>query len=96
MLWRHGAPGGETPEDVEQRVDRVVTELCEVCTDGGDVLVFAHGHVLRALAVRWIGLSIAAGRLLELSTGTVSRLGWKREIRVIDAWNDDSHLRPQR
>lgn len=93
VLWHDGAPGGETPEQVRPRVDRIVSELGDVCAEGGDALVFAHGHLLRALAVRWVGLPVGDGRLLRLSTGTVSTLGWKREIRVIDTWNDGSHLR---
>lgn len=86
-LWHDGAPGGESPEDVAQRVDRLVAEFCEVCEEGGDVLAFAHGHVLQALAVRWVGLPVADGRLLRLSAGSLSRLSWKREYRVIDTWN---------
>lgn len=89
VLWTHGAPGGESPDQVAARVDRIVDELLDA---GDDVAVFAHGHLLRALAVRWIGLPIEAGRLFRLRTGTISRLGWKREIRVIDLWNDPSHL----
>lgn len=91
-LWHDGAPGGESPDDVEQRANRLVDELCDMREHGGDVLVFGHGHMLRALAVRWVGLPIAAGRLFRLSTGTISTLGWKRELRVIDVWNDGSHL----
>lgn len=86
ILWNDGVPGGESPEDVSRRVDGVVEELSGE-HQGGDVAVFAHGHSLRALAVRWIGLPIDAGRLLVLGTGTLSTLGWKREIRVIDEWN---------
>lgn len=96
ILWRDGAPGGETPAEVERRVDRLVDELRDLCEGGGDTLVFSHGHLLRALAVRWVGLPIDAGRLLRLSTGTVSTLGWKRELRVIDVWNDGSHLQEAR
>lgn len=91
-LWRDGAPGGESPGDVSDRIDRVVTTLVDTCEQGGDVLVFGHGHSLKALTIRWLGLDIIHGRHLELGTGSVSRLGWKRELRVLDRWNDQSHL----
>lgn len=89
-LWLHGAPGGESPEEVTRRVDSLVDELRAL---DGDVVVFSHGHLSRALAVRWVGLPIEAGRLFRLDTGTVSTLSWKRRTRVIDRWNDDAHLR---
>ncbi|MFN2595333.1 MAG: histidine phosphatase family protein [Actinomycetota bacterium] len=84
ILWEDGAPGGESPQQVQSRVDPIVDELlgCH-----GDVAVFSHGHLLRALAARWINLSVAAGRSLRLETGSISVLGWEREIRVIDQWN---------
>ena len=53
-----------------------------------DVLVFAHGHVLRVLGARWIGEPPAAGRYLELGTATVSVLGWERETPTIERWNE--------
>lgn len=93
-LWTDGAPDGESPTDVRDRVDRVVEELRGRCEAGQDVAVFGHGHLLRALAVRWVGFPIEAGRHFRLSTGTISTLGWKRELRVIDTWNDASHLMP--
>lgn len=91
-LWRDGAPGGESPADVARRIDRVVADLLEACEHGGDVLVFGHGHSLTALTVRWLGLPIVHGRHLRLGTGSVSVLGWKREVRVLELWNDRSHL----
>lgn len=91
-LWRDGAPKGESPSDVARRLDRVVAELLETCEHGGDVLVFGHGHGLTALTVRWMGLPIERGRHLRLGTGAVSVLGWKREVRVLEVWNDHSHL----
>lgn len=91
-LWRDGAPDGETPEEMSARMDRVVAELLETCEEGGDVLVFAHGHSLTALTIRWLGLPIIHGRHLRLGTGAVSLLGWKREVRVLEVWNDRSHL----
>jgi broad specificity phosphatase PhoE len=69
-LWRDGAPGGEQPEDVGARADRVVAALRE---SGGDVAVFAHGHVLRVLTARWLGLPASEGRLFALGTATLTR-----------------------
>jgi probable phosphoglycerate mutase len=92
LVWYDGAPGGESPEDVGKRVDRLVAELVDACEAGGDVLIFGHGHSLPALAVRWVGLPIADGRLLALRTASLSRLGYRRELRVIDTWNDTAHL----
>jgi broad specificity phosphatase PhoE len=83
-LWRDGCPGGETAADVGARVDRVIADL--VALDG-DAAVFAHGHVLRVLAARWVELAPEAGALIALSTGTLSELGWERETRVIRLWN---------
>lgn len=91
-LWRDGAPEGESPADVCRRIDRVVDTLLEICDAGGDVLIFGHGHSLKALTIRWLGLDIVHGRHLDLGTGSVSTLGWKREVRVLDGWNDRSHL----
>ena len=83
-LWRDGAPGGETPMAVSERAGRVVER---VRSAGGDVICFSHGHLLRALAARWVGLDPAGGRLLALGAGTVSRLGWEREVPVVQGWN---------
>ncbi len=91
-LWQHGAPGGESPAAVTQRTDRMVRELLEICVSGGDVLVFGHGHSLTALTIRWLGLPIENGRHLRLGTGSVSTLGWKRDVRVLETWNDRHHL----
>ena len=86
-LWRDGAPVGESPEQVGARVDRVIAELREA---GGDAVVFAHGHVLRVLAARWLGLEPAAGRLLALDPATLSTLGYERETAVIRIWNESA------
>jgi broad specificity phosphatase PhoE len=83
-LWRDGCPGGETAADVGRRVDRVLDSL-----DGleGDAAVFAHGHVLRVLTARWLGLGPENGALFKLDTGTLSVLGYERETRAITRWN---------
>jgi broad specificity phosphatase PhoE len=54
---------------------------------GGRVALFAHAHILRILAARWVGLAADGGRLLALGTGSVSVVGWERETRVIESWN---------
>jgi broad specificity phosphatase PhoE len=84
-IWDDGPRAGETIGDVATRADRVI----EVARgQSGDVLVFAHGHVLRILAARWLGLPPANGRLFALSTATLSILGWERDAPVIERWND--------
>ena len=83
-LWRDGVPDGETAADVDERVDRLLAELR---TGEGDVLVFAHGHVLRVLAARWIGLGPESGRSFALDPATISILGQERETPVIRVWN---------
>ncbi|HEX2414505.1 MAG TPA: histidine phosphatase family protein [Thermoleophilaceae bacterium] len=83
-VWRDGCPGGETAADVGARVDPLVGELKH---SAGDVALFAHGHVLRVLAARWLGLAPEAGALLALSTATLSALGFERETAVIRRWN---------
>ena len=84
-LWRDGVPDGETAADVGARVDRVIGELRAA---DGDAVIFAHGHLLRVLAARWLGLEPAAGRLFALDSGTISILGYEREAPVIRVWND--------
>jgi broad specificity phosphatase PhoE len=83
-LWRDGCPGGEDAAAVGRRADRVIAAV--EGTDG-DVALFAHGHVLRVLAARWLGLGPEAGALLKLDTGTLSALGYERETRVVTRWN---------
>lgn len=83
-LWTHGAPGGESAEEVAARCDRVVARIHAA---PGPVLVFAHGHVLRVLTARWLGLGPAEGRLFRLDTSTVSVLGHERETPVLLRWN---------
>lgn len=91
-IWEQGAPGGESPDDVAARMDGLVADLVRTCAQRGDVLVFGHGHSLTALAVRWLGLPISRGKHLRLGTGSISTLGWKRGVRILEGWNDRSHL----
>lgn len=83
-LWRDGCPGGESPFDVAARCDRLIGDLLAV---EGDVALFGHGHALRMLAARWIELAPEGGGRLALSTGSVSVLGFEREVRVVWRWN---------
>jgi broad specificity phosphatase PhoE len=83
-LWRDGCPGGELPEDVGRRADRVVARVADA---DDDVALFAHGHILRVVAARWLGLGPEGGALLALSTATISVLGYERETRVVRRWN---------
>lgn len=91
-LWADGAPNGETPAEVSERADAAVEHAVGICESGCDAIVFGHGHMLTALAVRWIGLPIDHGKHFRISTGSLGILRWKRENRVIDLWNDRSHL----
>ena len=84
-LWSDGVPAGETAADVGARADRALAELE---AGGGDAAVFAHGHLLRVLTARWLGLEPGAGRLLALDPATISVLGYEHEWRVLRAWNE--------
>jgi probable phosphoglycerate mutase len=86
-LWRDGGPGGETATDVGKRVDRVIAEVRRV---DGNALLFAHGHVLRVLAARWLGQPPEAGRYYALETAAVSVLGYEHDDSVIRRWNQSS------
>lgn len=83
-VWTDASPGGETPGEVEKRLDRVI-ERCRSTV--GDTAVFAHGHSLRAFAARWLGLPVADGRLFRLETSTISVLGYERRTPVMLRWN---------
>ena len=83
-LWRDGGPDGETPADVGRRVDQVIAQARQVA---GDVLIFAHGHVLRVLAARWLDEPPAGGRHYALQTAALSVLGYEHEEPVISRWN---------
>jgi broad specificity phosphatase PhoE len=86
-IWSDGPREGETARHVAARVDRVIARAR---AHAGYTIAFAHGHVLRALAARWLDLPVRDGRLFELGTATISILGWEREQPVIERWNDAS------
>jgi probable phosphoglycerate mutase len=83
-LWRDGCPGGEQPAQVGERADRALERLREAA---GDALAFAHGHILRVLTARWLGMEVAAGARFALSAGGIGVLGWERETEVLSRWN---------
>lgn len=91
-IWSHGAPNGETAEQVAARVDRVIES---VRSGDGDVVAFAHGHVLRVLAARWLGCPPEYGRMFALATAAVCVLGYERENPVVVLWNDSAHATQQ-
>jgi broad specificity phosphatase PhoE len=83
-VWTHPTPGGESAEQVTKRLDRVVAK---VRTHGRRVLVFGHGHSLRALTARWIEQPVDEGRFFKLDTATISTLGYERDFPVVLRWN---------
>ena len=91
QLFRDGCPGGESPNEVGVRADRVVKRVRAVT---GDVLLFSSGHFLRVLAARWLGLDAAMGRYFLLSTASLSALGYEHNLSqpVIRLWDDTRHV----
>jgi broad specificity phosphatase PhoE len=84
-IWRGPWPDGETIDAVAARADRAIARIR---AREGDVLVFAHGHLLRVLAARWLGQSATSGGMFALGTATVSILGCEHEAAVIEVWNE--------
>lgn len=83
-LFEDGVPGGETLAQVADRVDRVIAR---VRAGHGDAVCVAHAHLLRVLAVRWLGVDPSAARYLVLGPASLSVLGWEREQPVVEHWN---------
>lgn len=90
-LFRHGCPGGESPEIIATRADRVVSRVRSI---GGPVLLFSSGHFLRVLAARWLGLNTEGARHFSLGTASLSMLTYEHNLAspVVGFWNDTSHL----
>lgn len=84
QVWTHGAPGGETVADVQQRVDGIVRRLLDA---PGNTLIFAHGHILRAVAAVWVELPVTEGRRVLFDTAAVGALGWYHGRRALARWN---------
>jgi probable phosphoglycerate mutase len=91
VVWDHPVPAGSTPgeqpDDVGRRADRVIARCVPVLADGRDCILVAHGHVLRILTARWLGLPAVDGRLFALDPARLSGLGFEHEQRVIRSWN---------
>jgi broad specificity phosphatase PhoE len=91
-LWRDGCPGGgEKPDEVGARADRALALLRG---SAGDAIAFGHGHLLRVLAARWLGMEVAAGARFALATGSLGVLGYEREVEVLAGWNVAPPARP--
>lgn len=83
-VFHDGCPGGETPEQVAARADRVIAK---VRAGAGNIALFAHGHILRVLAARWINLPPSCGEHLLLDTATVCVLGYYYDTPALKIWN---------
>jgi probable phosphoglycerate mutase len=84
LIFRDGCPGGETPDQVGARADRVIAR---VRAASGDVALFAHGHIFRVLVARWIGLAATAGQHFLLDTATLNVLGYYQDSPAVKVWN---------
>jgi probable phosphoglycerate mutase len=84
LIFRDGCPGGENPTEVGARVDRLIANIRTV---GGRVALFGHGHLLRVLASRWIGLPVSGGSHFLLHPASLSVLGYYRGMAAIERWN---------
>ena len=92
QLFRDGAPGGESPEQIAERADRVVQRIRAVA---GNVLLFSSGHFIRVLTSRWLGLAlVSGGKYFLLSPASLSALSYEHNLSqpVIRLWNDDHHV----
>jgi probable phosphoglycerate mutase len=86
-VWKDEIVDGEPVEHVGERADGVIARALAAAGEHGTVALFAHAHILRILAARWIGLPATGGSLFALGTGSLSELGFERETRVIKRWN---------
>jgi probable phosphoglycerate mutase len=94
-IWAGPWPDGETARQVGRRADRVIARCLDPSVTG-DIVLFSHGHFLRVLTARWLGLPARRGSLFALGTATVGVLGWEREQRVVETWNVDGPLEAPR
>lgn len=89
MIWRDGVTGGESLDELSARADEVVAWLRGA---ERDVLLFAHGHILRAVTARWLGQPVGFAAQLRLNPASLSELGWAYGLPTIARWNDTAHL----
>ncbi|ATL27973.1 histidine phosphatase family protein [Streptomyces formicae] len=89
FIWRDGVPRGETLEQVAARADEVVAWARSA---DRDVLVFAHGHILRVIGARWLGLGIEFAARIRLNPTSLSTLGWAYGEPAVESWNETGHL----
>ncbi|MFK4207510.1 histidine phosphatase family protein [Streptomyces sp. NPDC030920] len=89
FIWRDGVPEGETPAELSVRADEIVAWARSA---DRDVLVFAHGHILRALGARWLGEDVSFAARIRLDPTSLSVLGWAYGAPAIERWNDTGHL----
>ncbi|WP_115019892.1 histidine phosphatase family protein [Synechococcus sp. UW140] len=85
-IWSHGCPGGEDAAGVQGRCEQVINQAMAVKGEG-DVALFAHGHLLRALTGSWLGLGASGGGLFRLATGSICVLGYEHHHRAVSRWN---------
>ena len=90
-IWSGPWRGGETVRQVAARADRLIARCLDPSVVG-DSLLFSHGHLLRVLAARWVGLAGRDGAHLALGTATLGVLGWERSNHVVESWNESCHL----
>ena len=93
MIFTDGCPGGEGPDQVEARIDRVIARIRAVAAKG-NVAVFSHGHLIRAFAARWLGLRAAEGRFFLLDPATVNVMSYYRGAPAVKRWNAPIILSP--
>ncbi|MEE1928179.1 histidine phosphatase family protein [Streptomyces sp. TRM 70351] len=89
LIWRDGVPGGESRAELSARTDEVIAWARSA---DRDVLVFAHGHVLRVLGARWLGLDAGFAARVRLDPCGLSVLGWAYGMPAFERWNDTGHL----
>lgn len=89
LMWRDGVPEGETLEQISARADEVVAWARSA---DRDTLIFAHGHILRSIAARWLGQGIGFAARIRLNPTSLSVLGWAYGEPAIESWNDTGHL----
>ncbi|MGO2004096.1 histidine phosphatase family protein [Arthrobacter rhombi] len=86
LIWDDGVPGGETIEQVGVRAERIVQRVRTELADGGNAVLFSHGHFSRILAATWLRLGVGQGRHFLLGTAEVCRLGWDKKTPAVEAW----------